>query len=129
MASDAAKSGSRRRPSIVIRRGKKQHSKLGRSTVKTAAINGRRAVCLFVIALALATCGCMMSGGNRNQAWQFQRVVEEAARSTQRARSTGPRPATPQAKPNSAQPKTTDSTDSDERHPSRWKRKLKAAYA
>ncbi|MEK6642488.1 MAG: hypothetical protein AABZ08_01150 [Planctomycetota bacterium] len=97
--------------------------------MKTAANNGRRAACLFVIALALTTCGCLMSGGNRNQAWQFQRVVEEAARSTQRARSTVPRPPNAQAKPTSAQPKTTDSTDSDERHPSRWKRKLKAAYA
>lgn len=98
--------------------------------MKTAALNGRRAGGLIVIALALMTCGCLATGGNRGQAWQFQRVVEEAARTTQRNRSSGPRSPAPQAKPTNPQQKTTDTTnDSDERHPSRWKRKLKAAYA
>ena len=88
--------------------------------------NGRIACGLLIVALTAAGCG--MSGQSRYESWQFERTVEEIARSTRHTSQSAP-PVTRQVKPAAAQSKTTDSRDYDERHPSRWKRKLKAAYA
>ena len=80
--------------------------------------------------ITLSTGACGPAGNSQYQTWQFERAVEEMARSTRRAGAVSP-PAPHETKsPAAGQPKTTESTRQyDERHPSRWKRKLKAAYA
>ena len=80
--------------------------------------------------VALVVSGCGLGGQSRYESWQFERAVEEMTRSSRRNTQQSSPPVTRQAKPPTQQPKTTESTkDDDERHPSRWKRKLKAAYA
>jgi hypothetical protein len=72
--------------------------------------------------------GCSSNSPRSFENWEFERAVEEMARSTRQARIRQPAPL--QVKPAAPDLKPTDSVeDSDERHPSRWKRKLKASYA
>ena len=97
-----------------------------------STVNGRtRLACLAGLLWVLSSVGaCGPVDSTHSQSWQFERAVEEMARSAHRTGTVSAPPAVNEARPPAAQPKTTESTKQyDERHPSRWKRKLKAAYA
>lgn len=80
------------------------------------------------LGLAWALAGCSSSSPRSFENWEYERAVEELARSTRQTRIREPAPL--QVKPPAPGLKPTNSVeDSDDRHPSRWKRKLKASYA
>ena len=80
--------------------------------------------------IVLAVGGCGPTSASHYQSWQFERAVEEVARTSRRTGNAGAPSTVRQNKSPTVSPKTTESTKQyDERHPSRWKRKLKAAYA
>ncbi len=79
-------------------------------------------------ALIWVLSGCAVGGRNNYEVLEFHKAVEELARSARPMHAREPQPTT-RIKP-AIQPKPTDSAeDSDDRHPSRWNRKLKASYA